>query len=135
MFIFAEKLVSDVCICGLGKSKEHSFCFGCYKSLPRALRRALYRKIGSGYEKAYLDSIEELLKSGRISYSAPQFAMFLGYLFGQVQRHREEVIITCEETCWCWDADIFSNNHLEAFNDNQANARNQNTDTGEVDRR
>lgn len=135
MFVFAEKLVSEVCLCGIGKKKGNSFCFSCYKSLSRKLRRALYRKMGAGYEKAYTDAIGALFESGRITKYTLGFALFIGSLQGEIRKHRDQVVITCEEECWCWDADAFCDKHWEVFYyDPTANSGDKNADDGEADR-
>lgn len=48
-----EELFSAVCKgCGGKKKPERSFCFKCFKSLPGDLQRALYQRVGEGYEEA-----------------------------------------------------------------------------------
>lgn len=46
--------------CGEPKKRAESFCRECYFQLPPAMRSALYRRFGSGYEEAYLDAKEWL---------------------------------------------------------------------------
>lgn len=48
-----EQLQSNDCRCGNEKKSGQSFCSWCYRSLPRAIRNALYNHIGCGYEQAY----------------------------------------------------------------------------------
>lgn len=51
-----EALKSEECQCGRPKQRGRSVCFKCWQKLPDDLRRALYRKIGAGYEAAYDDA-------------------------------------------------------------------------------
>jgi hypothetical protein len=39
--------------CGKKKGAMQSFCFECYRLLPDHMQRALYRRVGSGYEAAH----------------------------------------------------------------------------------
>ena len=56
-----DALMGTTCFgCGGSKAAERSFCGGCYFKLPEFLRRALYRRIGHGYEQAYTDSLAYL---------------------------------------------------------------------------
>ena len=54
----AEELRGTVCQCGGRKKSRETFCRSCYKLLPRAARRALYSRIGSGYEEAYASALD-----------------------------------------------------------------------------
>ena len=54
------------CACGEEKKTRMSHCRVCYYSLSPTQRRALYRKIGSGYAEAYADSILTLQAKGRV---------------------------------------------------------------------
>jgi hypothetical protein len=51
-------------MCGRAKQPGKSFCYGCYKKLPPEKQKALYRKIGSGYEQAYDDAHTYLTREG-----------------------------------------------------------------------
>jgi len=62
-FYFSE-LKSDGCMCGRPKQSGRSFCYGCYKKLPPEVQKALYRKIGNGYEQAYDDAHTYLTREG-----------------------------------------------------------------------
>jgi hypothetical protein len=57
-------LKSLECHCGRRKSRGMSFCMRCFHLLPLDLRRALYRKIGDGYEAAYREACARLAKAG-----------------------------------------------------------------------
>lgn len=57
---YFEELRSNECQCGEPKRPYHSFCFGCYRSLPQDFQRDLYRRIGHGYEEAYEAAIKHL---------------------------------------------------------------------------
>ena len=48
-----QELVNDLCSCGRKKKRGESFCRPCYFELPRKDARALYRRVGEGYEAAY----------------------------------------------------------------------------------
>ncbi len=48
-----EQLLENECRCGNEKKSGQSFCSPCYRSLPRALRNALYNHVGCGYQQAY----------------------------------------------------------------------------------
>ncbi len=54
---YAKELDSEECQCGRTKKSRMSFCYTCYKSLPRDIQRALYALIGSGYEEAYEEAV------------------------------------------------------------------------------
>lgn len=47
------ELQGTVCRCGGTKQAGNTFCRGCFYSLPKPLRGALYRRVGQGYEQAY----------------------------------------------------------------------------------
>lgn len=63
-----EHLMGTVCDCGAPKQSLMSHCRTCYYILPEYQRRALYRRIGSGYAEAYEDSLVTLHKKGRIQH-------------------------------------------------------------------
>ncbi len=63
--LFLE-LMGEECICKGPKRARMSHCRTCYFSLPERQRRALYRRIGSGYAEAYADSLLTLKAKGRI---------------------------------------------------------------------
>jgi hypothetical protein len=62
----ARELSGEECRCGAGKKPAQSFCFACYDRLPRDMARAMYRRIGSGYESAYRDAVDYLKGIRRI---------------------------------------------------------------------
>ena len=55
---YLKELRSDECFCGREKDPGKSFCWRCYKRLPRDLQAALYGRIGNGYEGAYDEAAE-----------------------------------------------------------------------------
>ena len=57
---YFKNLMSETCACSKGKAKRKSFCFHCYRQLPRKMQRALYKRIGLGYEQAYEAALEYL---------------------------------------------------------------------------
>lgn len=62
-----EVLRSTRCICGGKKSERTAFCKGCYFSLSPETRRALYQRIGVGFEEAYT-AAAEILTDGQAVY-------------------------------------------------------------------
>ncbi len=55
---YAKELDSEECQCGRTKKSRMSFCYSCYRSLPRDIQRALYARIGKGYEEAYEEAVD-----------------------------------------------------------------------------
>lgn len=60
-----DMLQGDTCVCCLYKPRGRSHCPDCYKTLPPAEQRALYRRFRHGYEEAFLDSLSWLIGHGR----------------------------------------------------------------------
>lgn len=55
---YIEKLMSKKCDgCGGMKTPRKSHCSRCYYKLPPQMRAALYRRVGSGYEEAFYESL------------------------------------------------------------------------------
>lgn len=54
------ELKGTLCRCGQQKLNGNTFCKSCYFGLPPKLRRALYNRVGEGYEKAYAEACEFL---------------------------------------------------------------------------
>lgn len=52
-----RELLRKVCRCGRPKMVKQTFCGRCYKSLHAGLRRALYSRIGEGYEEAHAQAL------------------------------------------------------------------------------
>jgi len=46
-------LVSTRCCCHKSKNVRQSFCVNCYACLPMDMQRALYKRIGQGFQEAY----------------------------------------------------------------------------------
>lgn len=44
------------CFCGKKKTANQSFCVGHYIALPVEMKRAMYKRVGEGYEAAYADA-------------------------------------------------------------------------------
>lgn len=61
-----HELRGVTCRCGAPKITMQTFCRRCYYSLPRQNQRALYQRVGEGYEAAYLQAIEFLVAKGRM---------------------------------------------------------------------
>lgn len=53
-------LKGTLCVCGEPKKVMTSHCRKCYYALPPAMRAALYRRFGGGYEEAYEESVSFL---------------------------------------------------------------------------
>jgi hypothetical protein len=53
-------LLDRACRCGAAKLRKTAFCQACYGALPMRLRRALWRKLGRGFEEAYQAAVEWL---------------------------------------------------------------------------
>ena len=49
---YLKELASEECQCGREKNRGRTFCFVCWKRLPRDIQSELYRRIGQGYEEA-----------------------------------------------------------------------------------
>jgi hypothetical protein len=45
-------LASEECLCGAEKLRGNSFCRKDFLKLPEEMRKALYRRLGHGYEAA-----------------------------------------------------------------------------------
>jgi hypothetical protein len=54
------ELRGTTCRCGREKDRMKSFCLPCFMRLPRYLRTALYKRIGTGYETAYESAVKIL---------------------------------------------------------------------------
>jgi len=57
---YIGELKGNECQCGKWKKPGRSFCFTCYRSLPRHMQGDLYCRIGQGYEEAYDEAIKFL---------------------------------------------------------------------------
>jgi hypothetical protein len=57
-------VLGNVCQgCKGPKPSRMSHCRSCYFSLPKDMRRQLYKRIGEGYEEVYAESLEVLKTS------------------------------------------------------------------------
>jgi len=50
---YIEALRSEECFCERPKKSGYSFCYRCYKALPRDMQRDLWQRMGDGYEAAF----------------------------------------------------------------------------------
>jgi len=50
---YLKNLAGEECLCGKEKLKNNSFCYRCYKAMPVNMQRALYQRMGYGYEGAF----------------------------------------------------------------------------------
>ena len=57
---YIESLASDQCLCERPKKSGFSFCYRCYRTLPVDMQRALYRRMGDGYEEAVNEACQYL---------------------------------------------------------------------------
>ena len=61
-----RSLAGTKCVCGASKRERQSFCGRCYGILPHRLQLALWRRMGEGYEEAYVAAEKELREKGRV---------------------------------------------------------------------
>lgn len=54
---YAGVLKGEECQCGRPKKRGRAVCTGCYYALEPHMQRALYRKIGNGFEEAYEEAV------------------------------------------------------------------------------
>ena len=54
---YVDRLRSLKCRCDNKKRYAESFCYSCYKALPKDLRSALYNGLTEGYERAYESAV------------------------------------------------------------------------------
>jgi len=57
---YIEAFKSEECFCGRNKKSRMAFCYGCYKSLPHDMQKALYQRMGNGFEEAYEEAVKWL---------------------------------------------------------------------------
>ncbi len=55
-----EEFKGTRCQCGQLKKAFKSFCWDCYRALPKAKQQALFQRFGAGYEQAYEAALETL---------------------------------------------------------------------------
>jgi hypothetical protein len=48
-----EVLKSDRCLCHHRKKVKQALCTDCYIALPTAMQKALWSRVGAGFEEAY----------------------------------------------------------------------------------
>lgn len=58
LVVIVNELRGTLCRCGSKKAPKQTFCRRCYMRLPVKLQRALYNRVGEGYEEAYTESVE-----------------------------------------------------------------------------
>jgi hypothetical protein len=46
------------CLCGREKRRQMAFCGLCFHLLPEEMQKALYRKVGQGFEAAYVRAVD-----------------------------------------------------------------------------
>ncbi|HSZ58655.1 MAG TPA: hypothetical protein VK797_23505 [Tepidisphaeraceae bacterium] len=62
-------LASEVCpACGSPKFSRKTFCLSDYRRLPKAMRNAVYQKLGHGYFEAVMEAMQYL---GREEFVLP----------------------------------------------------------------
>lgn len=54
------ELTTTRCRCGKGKASGKSFCYFCFAKLDQASKKALYKRVGDGYEEAYTAAVKKL---------------------------------------------------------------------------
>ena len=50
--------------CAGSKKSGMSFCYACYRDLPKGMARALYKRVGQGYEAAFDTAVLHLAAKG-----------------------------------------------------------------------
>lgn len=55
-----RELRGNKCLCGRDKPSGKTFCYLCYHELPDTLKRAIYKRVGQGYEEAYVSCVAVL---------------------------------------------------------------------------
>lgn len=66
-----DDLMSNRCVCGVGKKKQQSFCRACYFALPASLRSRLYTAMSDGYAEIYDEAKDWLrINTDRLKASA-----------------------------------------------------------------
>jgi hypothetical protein len=65
-----NKLIRELsgvqCACGAVKKSNQPFCVSCHAALSPGQRKALFRRVGEGYEEAYASAIHSLRELGRM---------------------------------------------------------------------
>ncbi len=62
---YVDELRDNGCACGRTKKPGNTFCFRCFKALPREMQKALYKRIGQGYRAAREEARRWLEENGR----------------------------------------------------------------------
>jgi uncharacterized OB-fold protein len=70
--LLITELAGVRCRCGRAKAPRQTFCRQCFFKLPRELRRAVYARVGDGYEIAYVRSTRYLAAIGMME--VPEWA-------------------------------------------------------------
>ena len=60
---YVKSLASEECLCCKDKLRGNSFCRSCFRALPEDMQKALYRRLGGGYEAAYDAAVVWLQKN------------------------------------------------------------------------
>jgi len=57
---YIDTLKSEECLCGRTKGRGKAFCWRCWKALPAHMQKALYSRVGQGFEEAYEEAVQWL---------------------------------------------------------------------------
>jgi len=57
---YVKVLAGEECQCDRPKNRGKAFCYRCFRELPTAMQRALYRPLGLGFEQAYEEAVKWL---------------------------------------------------------------------------
>ena len=57
---YLSVLRGEECQCGKWKRSRMPFCYRCFKRLPVSMQRALYHRLGDGFEEAYEEAVKWL---------------------------------------------------------------------------
>jgi hypothetical protein len=66
--LLVTELRGPRCRCGIPKMPGRTFCRKCYYALSEAVRKALYKRAGHGYEEAYTAAVRDLAALGRVEF-------------------------------------------------------------------
>jgi hypothetical protein len=64
--LLLTELRGSRCRCGVPKMPGRTFCRKCYYALSEAVRKALYKRMGNGYQEAYEVAVRALASYGRV---------------------------------------------------------------------
>ena len=57
---YLDVLKDEECQCGRFKKRGMALCYGCYDSLPKDMKNALWQPVGGGFGPAYEEAVRYL---------------------------------------------------------------------------